>query len=208
MPYPCSIKESIMTRFARLDRLPPYVFATVNQIKMEARRAGEDIIDLGMGNPDIGTPQHIVDKLTEASQNPRNHRYSASMGITKLRMAISDWYKRRYDVDIDPDSEAIVTIGVKGGDVSPDPGDHSARRCGVCAQPHLSHPSILLNHIRRRRAGDPGGTRSGFFRKPDPGHQADLAPAQGAGAQLPPQPHHRGGGPGFFPAGGGFRQGT
>jgi alanine-synthesizing transaminase len=104
-----------MTRFARLDRLPPYVFATVNQIKMEARRAGEDIIDLGMGNPDIGTPQHIVDKLTEASQNPRNHRYSASMGITKLRMAISDWYKRRYDVDIDPESEAIVTIGVKEG---------------------------------------------------------------------------------------------
>jgi len=89
-----------MTRFARLDRLPPYVFATVNQIKMEARRAGEDIIDLGMGNPDIGTPQHIVDKLTEASQNPRNHRYSASMGITKLRVAISDWYKRRYDVNI------------------------------------------------------------------------------------------------------------
>ncbi len=104
-----------MTRFARLDRLPPYVFATVNEIKMEARRAGEDIIDLGMGNPDIGTPQHIVDKLTEAAQKPHNHRYSASMGITKLRMAIADWYKRRFDVDIDPDSEAIVTIGVKEG---------------------------------------------------------------------------------------------
>ena len=104
-----------MTRFARLDRLPPYVFATVNQIKMEARRAGEDIIDLGMGNPDIGTPQHIVDKLTEASQKPQNHRYSASMGITKLRMAICDWYKRRFDVDLDPEREAIVTIGVKEG---------------------------------------------------------------------------------------------
>ena len=104
-----------MTRFARLDRLPPYVFATVNQIKMEARRAGEDIIDLGMGNPDIGTPQHIVDKLAEAAQKPQNHRYSASMGITKLRMAICDWYKRRYDVDVDPDREAIVTIGVKEG---------------------------------------------------------------------------------------------
>ena len=104
-----------MTRFARLDRLPPYVFATVNQIKMEARRAGEDIIDLGMGNPDIGTPQHIVDKLSEAAQKPQNHRYSASMGITKLRMAISDWYRRRYDVDVDPDTEAIVTIGVKEG---------------------------------------------------------------------------------------------
>lgn len=104
-----------MTKFARLDRLPPYVFSTVNKIKMEARRDGKDIIDLGMGNPDIGTPQHIVDKLAEASQKPSNHRYSASMGITKLRMAIADWYKRRYDVDIDPSTEAIVTIGVKEG---------------------------------------------------------------------------------------------
>jgi alanine-synthesizing transaminase len=104
-----------MKSFARLDRLPPYVFATVNQIKMEARRAGKDIIDLGMGNPDLGTPQHIVDKLIEAAQKPHNHRYSASMGITKLRMAISSWYKRRYDVDIDPATEAIVTIGAKEG---------------------------------------------------------------------------------------------
>jgi alanine-synthesizing transaminase len=105
----------VMKTFARLDRLPPYVFATVNQIKMEARHAGKDIVDLGMGNPDIGTPQHIVDKLTEAAQKPQNHRYSASMGITKLRMAISSWYKRRYDVDIDPDTEAIATIGAKEG---------------------------------------------------------------------------------------------
>ena len=104
-----------MTEFARLDRLPPYVFATVNEIKMEARRKGEDIIDLGMGNPDMGTPEHIVEKLVEASRKPHNHRYSASMGITKLRMAICDWYKRRYDVDIDHESEAIVTIGVKEG---------------------------------------------------------------------------------------------
>ena len=104
-----------MKTFARLDRLPPYVFATVNQIKMAARHAGKDIIDLGMGNPDLGTPQHIVDKLSEAAQKPHNHRYSASMGITKLRMAISSWYKRRYDVDIDPDTEAIVTIGAKEG---------------------------------------------------------------------------------------------
>jgi len=104
-----------MTTFARLDRLPPYVFATVNKIKMDARHAGEDIIDLGMGNPDLGTPQHIVDKLVEAAQKPHNHRYSASMGITKLRVAISKWYKRRFDVDIDPDTETIVTIGVKEG---------------------------------------------------------------------------------------------
>jgi len=101
--------------FARLDRLPPYVFATVNQIKMQARREGQDIIDLGMGNPDLGTPPHIVEKLVEAARKPHNHRYSASMGITKLRLAIAKWYKRRFDVDIDPDSEAIVTIGVKEG---------------------------------------------------------------------------------------------
>jgi alanine-synthesizing transaminase len=104
-----------MTKFARLDRLPEYVFAAVNKIKMEARRAGKDIIDLGMGNPDIGTPPHIVDKLVEASQKPHNHRYSASMGITKLRMAIADWYRRRFDVEIDPESEAVVTIGAKEG---------------------------------------------------------------------------------------------
>ncbi len=104
-----------MTKFARLDRLPPYVFATVNEIKMNARRAGQDIIDLGMGNPDLGTPPHIVEKLVEAAQKPHNHRYSASMGITKLRLAISDWYQRRFDVQIDPDTEAIVTIGVKEG---------------------------------------------------------------------------------------------
>ncbi len=104
-----------MTKFARLDRLPPYVFATVNQIKMEARHAGKDIIDLGMGNPDLPAPDHVVDKLVEASRKPHNHRYSASMGITRLRRAIVDWYKRRFDVDLDPDQEAIVTMGVKEG---------------------------------------------------------------------------------------------
>jgi alanine-synthesizing transaminase len=104
-----------MTRFARLDRLPPYVFATVNELKMECRRAGEDIIDMGMGNPDLSTPPHIVEKMVEAAQKPHNHRYSASMGITRLRSAIADWYGRRYNVDIDPEREAIVTIGVKEG---------------------------------------------------------------------------------------------
>ena len=104
-----------MTNFARLDRLPPYVFSVVDDLKMNARHAGEDIIDLGMGNPDLGTPPHIVEKLTEAAGKAQNHRYSASRGITKLRMAIADWYKRRFDVDIDPDNEAIATIGVKEG---------------------------------------------------------------------------------------------
>jgi len=101
--------------FPRIDRLPPYVFATVDELKMEARRKGEDIIDLGMGNPDLPTPKHIVEKMIEAVQKPKNHRYSASRGITKLRHAISDWYRDHFEVEIDPDEEAIVTIGAKEG---------------------------------------------------------------------------------------------
>lgn len=104
-----------MQEFRRMGRLPPYVFATVNKIKMDARHRGEDIVDLGMGNPDIPTPGHIVEKLVEASEKGQNHRYSASMGITKLRHAICDWYQRRYDVELNPDEEAIVTIGAKEG---------------------------------------------------------------------------------------------
>ena len=104
-----------MSRFPRIDRLPPYVFATVDELKMEARRNGDDIIDLGMGNPDLPTPKHIVDKMIEAVQKSKNHRYSASRGITRLRQAISDWYKSRFGVEIDPDEEAIVTIGAKEG---------------------------------------------------------------------------------------------
>src|SRR4030043_404048 len=104
-----------MQEFRRINRLPPYVLATVDALKKELRQKGEDIIDMGMGNPDIPTPKHIVKKLIEASKNGRNHRYSASAGIPKLRIAISDWYKRRFDVDIDPDQEAIATMGVKEG---------------------------------------------------------------------------------------------
>ncbi len=101
--------------FHRVGRLPPYVFAIVNGLKEVARRRGEDIVDLGMGNPDIPTPNHIVQKLIEACRNPRNYRYSASRGITKLRMAICEWYRHRFDVELDPESEAIVTIGSKEG---------------------------------------------------------------------------------------------
>ncbi|MCJ7704120.1 MAG: alanine transaminase [Desulfobacterales bacterium] len=101
--------------FHRMMRLPPYFFGIVNQLKMEARRRGEDIIDLGMGNPDLATPKHIVNKLIEAVKNPKNHRYSASKGIHKLRLAITNWYRNRYDVDLDPESEAVVTIGAKEG---------------------------------------------------------------------------------------------
>ena len=104
-----------MHEFKRIKRLPPYIFAIVNQLKMEARRRGEDIIDLGMGNPDLPTPKHIVDKLIEAVKNPKNHRYSASRGITQLRLAICEWYKSRFNVDLDHDTEAVITIGSKEG---------------------------------------------------------------------------------------------
>ena len=107
--------QILAEEFSLIKRLPLYVFAIVNELKMKARARGEDIIDLGMGNPDQPTPKHIVDKLIEASQNPRNHRYSASRGIPKLRFAICDWYKRNYGVELDPETEAIVTIGSKEG---------------------------------------------------------------------------------------------
>jgi alanine-synthesizing transaminase len=103
------------SEFHRMVRLPPYIFGIVNQLKIEARRRGKDIIDLGMGNPDLPTPKHIVNKLIEAAKNPRNHRYSASKGIYKLRLAITEWYLRRYDVELDPESESVVTIGAKEG---------------------------------------------------------------------------------------------
>ena len=101
--------------FPRIKRLPPYVFNIVNDLKAKARARGEDIIDFGMGNPDKPAPKHIVDKLVEAAQRPDTHRYSVSRGIPRLRKAICDWYKRKFDVDLDPDSETIVTIGSKEG---------------------------------------------------------------------------------------------
>lgn len=101
--------------FPRIQRLPPYVFNEVNAVKVEARRRGEDIIDLGMGNPDQPPAPHIIEKLCEAARNPRNHRYSASRGIYKLRLAVASWYAHRYGVQLDPDSEVVVTIGSKEG---------------------------------------------------------------------------------------------
>ena len=101
--------------FRRITSLPPYVFTIIDGLKVEARRAGEDVIDLGFGNPDLPSPDIAVEKLAEAAHNTRNHRYSASRGIPKLRQAIADYYKHRFDVDLDPDTEVINTIGAKEG---------------------------------------------------------------------------------------------
>lgn len=104
-----------MEEFHRINRLPPYVFAIVNELKAAARARGEDIIDFGMGNPDQPTPQHIVDKLCEVANRKDTHRYSMSKGIPRLRRAMANWYKNRYNVDLDPETQVIATIGSKEG---------------------------------------------------------------------------------------------
>lgn len=101
--------------FRRIDNLPPYAFATVNERKLHARRAGDDIVDFGFGNPDIPSPPFVVEKLIEAARNPRNHRYSVSRGLPNLRRAVSDRYRRRFGVELDPETEIITTIGAKEG---------------------------------------------------------------------------------------------
>ena len=104
-----------MSEFSRIGRLPPYVFNVIGELKAAARKRGEDVIDFGMGNPDGATPDHIVKKLVEASQRPSTHRYSVSKGIPRLRRAICEWYRKRFSVELNPDAEAIVTIGSKEG---------------------------------------------------------------------------------------------
>src|SRR5919112_2256173 len=101
--------------FRRINALPPYVFTIIDGLKSEARRAGEDVIDLGFGNPDIPSPELAVEKLAEAAHNPRNHRYSSSRGIPKLRLAVANLYLRKFGVELDPDTEVINTIGAKEG---------------------------------------------------------------------------------------------
>jgi len=104
-----------MNEFPRMQRLPPYAFEVIGSLRRKLRQQQIDIIDFAMGNPDVPTPQHIVDKLVEAAQKPVNHRYSVSRGIPNLRRAVCDWYKRKYDVDLDPETEAVVAMGSKEG---------------------------------------------------------------------------------------------
>jgi alanine-synthesizing transaminase len=137
-----------MEEFSRIQRLPPYVFNITGEMKVSARRRGEDIIDFGMGNPDGATPKHIVDKLVEAAMKPQTHRYSVSRGLPRLRKAICNWYKTRYNVDLNPDTEAIVTIGSKEGDSRL--ARHRAR-----PQSQLPHPHLRPGHRRRTRRQRP-----------------------------------------------------
>jgi alanine-synthesizing transaminase len=157
--------------FRRINGLPPYVFAHIDALKLGARRAGQDVIDLGFGNPDIPSPDIAVDKLAEAVRNPRNHRYSSSRGIPKLRQAISSLYMRRFGVEIDPDTEAVVTIGAKEGLshlmwVLLAPGD-SALVPSPSYPIHIYAPLFSGAEVRQVRLEDPGrpegGTAEAFF---------------------------------------------
>src|SRR3954462_958830 len=134
-----------MREFSRIKRLPPYVFNITNELKMAARRRGEDVIDLSMGNPDGPTPEHIVDKLVEASQRQDTHGYSVSKGVPRLRKAICDWYQRRYGVELDMDAEAIVTIGPKEGLAPPIPAPLG--RAATLLVPTPSYPIHIYGAI-------------------------------------------------------------
>jgi alanine-synthesizing transaminase len=156
--------------FRRINGLPPYVFAHINELKLEARRTGSDVIDLGFGNPDIPSPDVAVEKLAESVRNSRNHRYSASRGIPKLRQAISSLYLRKFDVEIDPDTEAVVTIGAKEGLshlmwVLLGPGD-TALVPSPSYPIHIYAPLFAGADVRQVRLEDPGrpeGSADAFF---------------------------------------------
>ena len=140
-----------MEEFSRIKRLPAYVFNITSELKAAARRRGEDIVDFGMGNPDGATPQHIVDKMIEAARKSNTHRYSLSRGIPRLRKAIVNWYDRRYNVQLDPETEAIVTIGSKEGIAhlclaTLDQGDM------VMTQPQLPHSYLWPGHRGRQHS--------------------------------------------------------
>ena len=141
-----------MTDFHRIRRLPPYVFEEVNRLKARLRADGVDIIDFGMGNPDMPTPKHIVDKLVETARDPKSGRYSASKGIPGLRKAMAAYYGRRFGVKLDPDTEVISTLGSKEGLRQPRPGADCPGRCHHLPKPRLSDPCLRVHHGRRRHS--------------------------------------------------------
>ena len=174
--------------FYRIRRLPPYVFAEVNAMKAAARARGEDIVDLGMGNPDGAPPAHVIEKLAEVARDPRAHRYSASKGIAGLRKAQAGYYARRFGVELDPDSEVIVTLGSKEGlanlaQAITAPGD-------VVLAPNPSYPIHTFGFIIAGAAirSIPAAPGPDFFDIARPGGALHRAAAQGAGDRLSVQP--------------------
>ena len=184
--------------FRRIENLPPYVFTIINNLKIEARRAGRDVIDLGFGNPDIPSPDIAVSKLAEAAAKPANHRYSMSRGLPKLREAIAGYYQRTWDVELDPEIGDHQHDRVEGGVQPPDVGAPRSGRRGDRAQPELPDPH-LRPAVRRRRPA-PGadalarrpertrGVRRGVLRAPHHRLRPRLAQAAGARDLVPAQP--------------------
>ena len=162
-----------MEEFRRLTRLPAYVFNITSELKAAARRRGEDIIDFGMGNPDQPTPPHIVTAMRDAVERPVTHRYSASKGIPGLRKAICDWYGRRFDVDLDPETEAIATIGSKEGIAhlalaivdSGDNAGHFAGDGGGVDRRHGSNGVDVDADVARARSGGLDGDDGGLIER-------------------------------------------
>ena len=191
--------------FYRIKRLPPYVFAEVNAMQAAARARGEDIVDLGMGNPDGAPPKHVIDKLAEVAAKPNAHRYSASRGIPGLRKAQAAYYQRRFGVTLDPDKEVIVTLGSKEGlanlaQAITAPGD-----VVLAPNPVLSDPQLRLHHCRGHDPLDPGRAGRGILRAPDERHALHRAAAEGAGDRLPVQPDRLCRGPRLLRAAGRLR---
>lgn len=149
--------------FSRIDRLPAYVFNVTAELKLEARRRGEDIVDLSMGNPDGATPPHIVAKLCEVAQRDDTHGYSSSKGIPRLRRTITQWYQSRYDVEIDPETEAIVTIGSKEGLAHLMLATPGCWGYGTRAEPKLSDPYLWRGDRGRSSPLRSTCFRRGFF---------------------------------------------
>ncbi|WP_425459629.1 aminotransferase class I/II-fold pyridoxal phosphate-dependent enzyme [Hankyongella ginsenosidimutans] len=171
--------------FYRIKRLPPYVFAQVNAMKAAARAAGEDIIDLGMGNPDTPPPPHVIEKLAEVARKPDAHGYSASKGISGLRRAQAAYYQRRFSVDLDPETEVVVTLGSKEGlanlaQAITAPGD-------VILVPNPSYPIHMFGFIIAGAALRARRRRPGFHRQSGTRHALQRAQANSAGAGLPVQ---------------------
>ena len=177
--------------FYRIKRLPPYIIAEVNAMRAAARAGGEDIIDLGMGNPDLPPPPHVIDKLVEVARKPDAHGYSQSKGIPGLRRAQANYYGRRFGVDRRFGDGGGRDHGVEGGARQPRHRDHCAGRRRARAQSQLSDPHVRLHH---RRRDDPRGAdhpRRGVFRQPRTGDGVHCAAAVGAGGELSLEPYRR-----------------
>ena len=153
-----------MEEFHRIRRLPPYVFEEINRAKAVARNAGADIIDLGMGNPDLPAPAHVIEKLKETVGKPRTDRYSSSRGIAGLRRAQAAYYARRFGVKLNPETQVVATSRLQGGVCQRCAGDHSSGRCDPGAQSELSDPRVRISHGRRRDPLGPLGADAGILR--------------------------------------------